>query len=655
MNSPFGTNRSATGDMSSSGFFTFHGAWAPGVRLFRRMHFKAKAAMVSVMFLVPVLALGWSFYNDKAASIEFSAKERLGIEYIRDLMPALQLAVQQRAAAGTPAADELRGKLEAQLKVLATTESRLGASLGTTPQFNRLAEAAKAVSGQAGKADAAAFEAHTQFVAAVLDVLGQATDGSNLILDPDLDTYYLMDLSTTRVPQLIELMARMQLAGTQALGGEAASPALRVLADRVPLLEYHEDQTRIGLGKSTGATPELVATLKADPAIKSLRVFGEMSRGNFLGEGVKGDKQAYADAARQAIDAQFEFSTRLLDDLDRLIEKRIAGMAWVRNLTTVIVALALAAGAYLFYCFFLVTQGGLREVQKHLEAMTAGDLTTHPNPWGSDEQAQLMGTLGAMQNSLRGIVSKVRGSSEQMVHASSEIASAAMDLSSRTEQTASNLEESAASMEQISSTIKHTAANAHEAAKVAVDNSGVAAHGGDVIGQVVSTMQEIHASSSKISDIIGVIDGIAFQTNILALNAAVEAARAGEQGRGFAVVASEVRSLAQRSAQAAKEIKGLITSSVERVDSGTRVVEGAGDTMKELVGNARRISDLLREISVAAKEESAGVTQVGAAVQDLDRMTQQNAALVEQTAAAASSLKDQAIDLASEVSKFKLP
>ncbi|GAB4555903.1 MAG: methyl-accepting chemotaxis protein [Rhizobacter sp.] len=654
MKTPLGGRPPASGDMSPNGFFTYHGVWALGVRLFRRLQFKAKAAMVSVMFLVPVLALGWSFYNDKAASIEFSAKERLGIEYIRDLMPALKLAVQHRAAAGTPAVTELQAKVDAQLKLLAATEGRLGASLGTTPQFGKLNDAARLVTGQAGKGDAAAHEAHTQFVAALLDVLGQATDGSNLILDPDLDTYYLMDLSTTRVPQLIELMARMQLAGAQVLGGEAVPAAVRVLADRVPLVEYHEDQTRIGLGKSTTATPELTASLKADPTMKALRAVAELSRSNFLGEGVKGDKQVYADATRSAIDAQFEFSTRLLDDLDRLIEKRIAGMTWVRDVTTVVVALALAAGAYLFYCFFLVTQGGLLEVQKHLEAMTAGDLTTHPKPWGNDEQAQLMGTLGAMQVSLRGIVSKVRGSSEQIVHASTEIAAAAMDLSARTEQTASSLEQSAASMEEISSTIKNTAHNAQQAATVAVANSGVASHGGDVIGQVVSTMQEIHASSNKIGDIIGVIDGIAFQTNILALNAAVEAARAGEQGRGFAVVASEVRSLAQRSAQAAKEIKALITSSVERVDSGSRVVAGAGDTMKELVGNAKRMSDLLSEISIAAKQESAGVSQVGSAVQDLDRMTQQNAALVEQTAAAASSLKDQAVDLASEVAKFKL-
>jgi methyl-accepting chemotaxis protein len=230
-----------------------------------------------------------------------------------------------------------------------------------------------------------------------------------------------------------------------------------------------------------------------------------------------------------------------------------------------------------------------------------------------------------------------------------------MDLSARTEQTAANLEQSAASMEEISSTVRHTADNVRQAAEVAANNSQAAARGGSVIAEVVSTMDDINNSSRKIGDIIGVIDGIAFQTNILALNAAVEAARAGEQGRGFAVVAAEVRSLAQRSAQAAKEIKTLISTSVEKVASGSKVVKDAGVTMQELVANAGRMNELLAEISSAASEQSEGVAQVGSAVSELDRMTQQNAALVEQTAAAASALKDQAIGLASEVDSFKLP
>ena len=287
--------------------------------------------------------------------------------------------------------------------------------------------------------------------------------------------------------------------------------------------------------------------------------------------------------------------------------------------------------------------------------MTGGDLTTSPNPWGRDEAATLMLSLHDMQASPRKIVAQVRGLSDSIVHASTEIAAASMDLSAHTEQTAASLEQSASSMEEISSTVKHTADNVRGAAEVASNNSQSATRGGEVIGAVVGTMQAINASSKKISDIIGSIDGIAFQTDILALNAAVEAARAGEQGRGFAAVASEVRSLAQRNAQAARAIKTLITTSVEKVAAGTTIVQGADETMQELVVNARRMNDLLAEISTAASERSDGVAQVGTAVNELDRMTQQNAAPEEQTAAAASALKDQAVGLAGEVSKFRMP
>jgi methyl-accepting chemotaxis protein len=260
-----------------------------------------------------------------------------------------------------------------------------------------------------------------------------------------------------------------------------------------------------------------------------------------------------------------------------------------------------------------------------------------------------------MQKSLRTIVEGVRASSGAVVHASSEIAAASMDLSARTEKTASDLEASSTSMGMISATVTQTADDVRQVARLAAGNSATAERGGEVIGLVVNTMRDINASSKKIGDIIGTIDGIAFQTNILALNAAVEAARAGEQGRGFAVVASEVRNLAQRSALAAKEIKTLVTSSVEKVEIGTEIVQGAGTTMLDLVGNAKRMNGLLEEISVAAAEQSTSVTLARAAVRALDGMTQQNAALVERTASAASRLKDQASNLSAEVARFRLP
>ncbi|MEO8122988.1 MAG: methyl-accepting chemotaxis protein [Burkholderiales bacterium] len=296
----------------------------------------------------------------------------------------------------------------------------------------------------------------------------------------------------------------------------------------------------------------------------------------------------------------------------------------------------------------------LEKARTLIDRIAQGDLSHALHAAGNDEPAALVRALAQMQQSLCELVTQVRASTDSISTASAEIASGNQDLSQRTEQAASNLQQTASSMEQLTGTVKQSADSARQANALASSAAEVAARGGSVVSQVVDTMGEINASSKKISDIIGVIDGIAFQTNILALNAAVEAARAGEQGRGFAVVASEVRSLAQRSAEAAKEIKGLIGASVDKVDSGSRLVADAGETMKEIVGSVQRVSDIIGEITAAATEQSAGIGQVNGAVTQLDRMTQQNAALVEQSAAAAESLKEQAVSLASVVGTFRL-
>ena len=283
-----------------------------------------------------------------------------------------------------------------------------------------------------------------------------------------------------------------------------------------------------------------------------------------------------------------------------------------------------------------------------------GNLTHAIHPRGTDEPSQVLHALESMRLALAKVVSNVRQGSEGVATASAEIAQGNNDLSARTEHQASALEQTAASIEELGSTVKQNADNARQANQLAMNASTVAIKGGEVVNQVVETMKGINESSRKISDIISVIDGIAFQTNILALNAAVEAARAGEQGRGFAVVASEVRSLAGRSAEAAKEIKSLIGASVERVERGTVLVDQAGATMTEVVGSIKRVTDIMGEISAASNEQSLGVAQVGEAVTQMDQATQQNAALVEEMAAAASSLKSQAHELVQVVAAFKL-
>ena len=293
------------------------------------------------------------------------------------------------------------------------------------------------------------------------------------------------------------------------------------------------------------------------------------------------------------------------------------------------------------------------QVSEAVHRVAEGDLST-PVSVRPNDSSSMMAAVKIMQESLIRTVSSVRSNADGVASASAQIAQGNNDLSARTEQQASALEETAASMEELSSTVRQNADNARQANQLAQSASNVAIQGGEVVAQVVETMKGINDSSKKISDIIGVIDGIAFQTNILALNAAVEAARAGEQGRGFAVVASEVRSLAGRSAQAAKEIKELIGASVDRVEQGTAQVDQAGATMTEVVGSIRRVSDIVGDISAASSEQSAGVAQIGEAVMQMDQATQQNAALVEEMAAAANSLRNQADDLVGVVAVFKL-
>ena len=324
------------------------------------------------------------------------------------------------------------------------------------------------------------------------------------------------------------------------------------------------------------------------------------------------------------------------------------------NLIMILCACAVALGSVISW---MLTRGivqPIREAVAVAETVAGGDLTHNIEVRSSDETGALLRALRHMNDSLVGIVSQVRGGTDTIATASREISAGNLDLSSRTEQQAGALEETAASMEELTTTVRQNADNARQANQLAIAASAVATQGGAVVGEVITTMGAINDSSQRIADIIGVIDGIAFQTNILALNAAVEAARAGEQGRGFAVVASEVRNLAQRSAAAAKEIKELITASVANVDAGTKLVDRAGATMEEVVGSIRRVTDIMAEITSASQEQTGGIEQVNSAITQMDHVTQQNAALVEEAAAAATSMQDQAAKLADVVSVFKL-
>jgi methyl-accepting chemotaxis protein len=643
-------------DSNKNDFFRYHGIWSPGVRLFRNLSFRAKALVISAALVLPLGLVSQQWFAAQSASIEFSAKERLGVEYAQAVMPLLPLAQDQRRlalAAATskndePALGAIRTQIDERLKAVAAVEQRLGAELGTASAHKALLEARQGALGAEAGAQKV-FDSHRAFLEAVIDLVTAAADGSNLTLDPDIDTYYLMDAAFGALPVLAESVADFRaVAAADGLGANKSDAMARILAAAEALGDANDKRLASGLEKVRAARPELAKTLDEKTATEPMHKLHELFAAG------SADAESMFKLGSASRDAFFVLQKTAATELDRLLAERVSRLEAARNAVGAVIALFLAVAAYLFYSFAIVMNGGLGHVRRHIDRIAAGDLTGEPHAWGRDEIGSVLDRLAQMRIQLAQTIGSIRGSADQVATASSQISEGTSDLSQRTEETAASLEKSASAMEQMQSTVRSTADTTREVATVARENAQMAERGGSVIAQAVTTMQEIQASSSKVADIIGVIDSIAFQTNILALNAAVEAARAGEQGRGFAVVASEVRSLAQRSAAAAREIKTLIDSSVAKTESGAAVVSQAGENMRQIVESVQRINTLLSEVATATAEQTEGIAHVNATVAEIDRNTQSNAALVEQTSAAAQSMHQQAQALAAVAGRFKL-
>jgi methyl-accepting chemotaxis protein len=648
-------------------FFRPAAAWMAQLRVSR------KFLLAGVPALLLLLALGFVVGQRLDQRVQQIESKRAAVALMAELVAWNQVLIESRRIAITGNASDpavLEGfKRQAEVvnRQLADIQAGVTAAL---PWFDMRKEAEGLKSGWVelqGKvaalppdADFAqkAFAAHAPEYGRLYAFMRDMGNKSGLAQDPDADIFYLGYPLANSTPTTAGIAVRMAAYATLNVGRGTVSPADKVF--------YEVTEARLN-DTFGGVETMLSQSMKANPVVEkalaerfsalkghSKELLAYVRKHFTTADTVAVSQQDVAQASQATIDAAWALveGNRLV--LDELLAQRGERAGALRNTLVAVLALGVLGSLYLYVGIWLNIAASLKQAKAAAQAIAAGELGTVRAAQGRDEFADLVADLGRADRSLREVIAGVKHAAESIATASSEIATGTQDLSSRTEQTASNLQQTASSMETLTGTVRHSADAAATAHQLASSAASVAQRGGSVVSEVVSTMDQINASSKKIGDIIGTIDGIAFQTNILALNAAVEAARAGEQGRGFAVVASEVRSLAQRSADAAREIKGLIGSSVDKVDAGARLVGDAGATMQEIVASVQRVNDIIHEISSAAGEQSQGIVEVSGAVTQLDRMTQQNAALVEQSAAAAESLREQAGRLAQVVGGFRI-
>ena len=632
-----------------------HDLSSPGVLLFRRLHFGVKAAVVSAVFVLVVLQLLVMLVRPAWQSLQVTANERVGVAAERVLitqaLPAASALLVEAARSGRIDAAAL-----AQVgAALAPSSAAAEGHFDPTDTFRYVRQAMEPLSQPVSDADDAFAKADV-LLQQLLRAAGGVGALSALATDTDHVAHGLGEFATQDGLRMLAAVQRIAGLGAAAqASGEVSPRARRVVQGETYLLLGEVEQLFGYFEDLTKEQPELGQKLAYAEAFNAVNAFTRLTRRALPADGAgPGDGSALREAGATASRQLLALIGRSFDALDARLAERIVAQQRLLAWQGAFVAAGLLLAAYLFHCFYLVTRGGMQEIKRHIDAMAAGNLHTQPRPWGTDEAADVLHAVSAMQGSLRTLVGDVRSCAGDILTYSNQVSEGALDLSQRTELAAARVQESTASMDRIAQATRHTTQEVQRS----VDLSRTGAHDAQgsraTFEHLAERIRELRGSSLRVGEIVGVIDSIAFQTNILALNAAVEAARAGEQGRGFAVVAAEVRSLAQRSATAAREIKSLVGESTEHSARGAEAVESAGGAVLSLVEHMQTISQTLERVAGTQGDQVRQVESVAASFSEVDHDAQRNAALVEQTSAAALSMREKAEQLAQAAARFSL-
>ena len=640
------------------------------MNLLNRLKIWQKLALLITSLGIPVLLLSYLLVSEKDLAINFARQEIRGLQYLQPVRVLLQHFAEHRGMSNAYLSgdDSFREKMIAKrnhlaedIKTMDAINAQYGNALESSSAWQSIKTDWQNISVNVSHLTAPdSFARHTALIEKLLDLTINVGIASNLVLDPDADSYYLMDVVVNRLPFLIEHLGQLRGMATGIATRHQIADEERIRLMKLPgQVEMMQEGVQSSLKlafKSNGSLKLILGSRQngfAPQVGAFLTLLERLARSGETMDGSLSPSGIFA-AGTQAIEAGLGLYDAAAPALLDLLQTRIAGLN-ARKFTAL--AWVLFSVAFVLLLAYGITQAlnqSFRQAQQVAADLAAGELNNAITVTSRDEVGQLLVSLQATQHKLTTVVAEINTAADTVSSAAAEIAQGSADLSRRTEQQALALEETAASMEQLTATVKQSADNAGQANQLARAARDQAEQGGQVLEQAITAMSAIHQSSRQIADIIGVIDEIAFQTNLLALNAAVEAARAGQQGRGFAVVAGEVRKLAQRSADAAKEIKGLISDSVNKVEGGSQLVKRSGQTLQEIVNAVRKVSDIVAEMADAAQEQASGIEQVNQAIVQMDQATQQNAALVEQTAAASQSMIGQAQGLRRLMDFFKL-